>query len=109
MTTQDPALPADEGMSPDRLIRQGAELVDEVRSLRRSVDRQARVGKFAIAVGIVLALVFGIVMADNRDRVCSLVALNIPAAGEAPAGTPHGADVVARSRGLAAKWSCPTR
>lgn len=109
MTTQDPALPGRDPMSPERFLKQGAEVVAEVRSLRRSVDRQARVGVIAIVIGTTLALVFGVVMLDNRDRVCSLVALNIPAAGEPAAGTPHGADVVSQSRDLADKWSCSIR
>jgi hypothetical protein len=94
---------------PDRLIKQGAELVTEVHALRMAVDKQARVGKIAITVAVVLMLAFGIVMLDNRDRVCSLVTLNIPGPGEAGPATPHGADVVRISKGLADNWSCPNR
>ncbi|HWO64609.1 MAG TPA: hypothetical protein VNO31_31695 [Umezawaea sp.] len=109
MTTQDPALPVGNEQMPERLIKAGAELVAEVHALRVSVDRQARVGKVAIVVGLALSLVFGVVMLDNRDRVCDLVTLNIPGPGEAGPATTHGRDVVRISKGLADDWSCPNR
>jgi hypothetical protein len=108
MTDQDPALPGSDAM-PDRLIKQGAELVTEVKELRAAVDRQSRISKIAIVVGLVLVLAFGIVMLDNRDRVCSLVTLNVPGPGEAAPATAHGRDVVRISKGLADDWSCPNR
>jgi hypothetical protein len=122
MTASNRPTPDDDqpGPATAALILQGTELLDEVRLLRKAVDRQRRMQTLLI-VGVVLAILgFGRVAIDNNARIaelkqqmCGAVVGIVPAPGEAPppagkAGE-RARDVIGRFRVLATDFECTLR
>jgi len=113
--------------STHKLIDQGTVLVEEVRQLRKAVDRQRRVQFWAIVVGLMVATVgailisvLAVISVDNNEKInelkhqlCGAVVGIVPAPDEAPPPPgPQGdraRDVINRFRVLARDFNCTLR